>query len=206
MTANRMRFKLCPTCENPFSYEIGKGRDRKHCSDKCRTNHKVIRERFRYQQREVCKASGCDNKTRSKGADYCEMCYGRIRRTGNLNAPPPPRYRIETKDGYVLLQRPGHPIANHAGYIPEHRMLMYDRLGAGDHSCHWCGKVLEWKKICIDHIDNDRKNNNLTNLVVSCNHCNRIRGYISGFMKRIRPEVADEFLQSIKLRRKLTYG
>lgn len=40
-----------------------------------------------------------------------------------------------------------------------------------DHSCQFCGKFLPKRKIIIHHIDNDRTNNDLENLAVTCIKC-----------------------------------
>jgi hypothetical protein len=37
--------------------------------------------------------------------------------------------RIEDADGYVLLRRPEHPLANSGGYVREHRLVMEELLG-----------------------------------------------------------------------------
>lgn len=72
-----------------------------------------------------------------------------------------------------------HPIAMADGKIYTHRMVLYEKLGAGQHPCHWCGKHLVWvgagSKLVSDHLDANKWNNEPDNLVPACTHCNRAR-------------------------------
>ena len=77
--------------------------------------------------------------------------------------------------GYKLIYVKGHPLAMSQGRIYEHRYVLYEAIGDGPHPCHWCGTWLDWHKIDVDHLDDDRMNNRLENLVVSCRPCNRDR-------------------------------
>lgn len=83
------------------------------------------------------------------------------------------------KNGYIILTgHQDHPLASRVGQVSEHRKVLYDRIGDGSHSCYWCGKILQWggrEGIQADHLDGDRKNNEITNLVVSCDSCNKSR-------------------------------
>ena len=75
---------------------------------------------------------------------------------------------------------PDHPLVGKKGYVVEARMLLYDKIGPGVHACHWCGSPVEWSKnrktkrgnLIVDHADNDPLNNDLGNLVPSCQQCN----------------------------------
>ena len=60
-----------------------------------------------------------------------------------------------------------------------HRVTLYNRIGPGLHPCHWCGKEVEWTRgnngettLVVDHLDDNRQNNEPDNLVPSCNVCN----------------------------------
>lgn len=78
-----------------------------------------------------------------------------------------------------LHMQDDHPLARSGGLLGEHRKVLYDAIGAGPHPCHWCGKSLEWGGlggIVADHVDNDKLNNDPSNLVPSCNPCNTGRG------------------------------
>lgn len=85
--------------------------------------------------------------------------------------------------GYrALPSQWGHPLANSNGVVLEHRKVLYDAIGPGPHPCHWnhfssCGKTeLTWggiNGIQVDHLDGDKTNNDLANMVPSCLACNR---------------------------------
>lgn len=87
--------------------------------------------------------------------------------------------RTITVDGYVMLSgQTEHPLAR-SGDLLEHRKVLFDKLGPGEHPCHWCQKSLVWggvSGICADHLNDDRQDNDPDNLVPSCVHCNGKRG------------------------------
>lgn len=80
---------------------------------------------------------------------------------------------------------PDHPLRtnNKTGHVQAHRVALFDAIGPGEHPCHWCNRPLQWMKgrhpdaICVDHLDSNRRNNDPTNLVPSCNQCNRVRAF-----------------------------
>lgn len=103
---------------------------------------------------------------------FCSLqCAGMARRNGS----PTTRY--------AFVHRPDHPLWT-GQKIPEHRILLYDKLGPGPHPCHWCGEMVDWMpgnatrhgSLVVDHLDNDGRNNALENLVPSCHTCNVRRG------------------------------
>lgn len=73
---------------------------------------------------------------------------------------------------------PDHPIAPPGGILAVARIVLYDKIGPGEHSCHWCGRALQWttertpSTIFADHLDHDPTNDTAENLVPSCNSCN----------------------------------
>lgn len=86
---------------------------------------------------------------------------------------------ITSAGGYRMLTGQIHPLAR-GGEVMEHRKVLYDNIGPGPHECHWndrfgCGKTeLSWwgQGLVVDHLDENKLNNNLENLVPSCNMCN----------------------------------
>lgn len=75
-----------------------------------------------------------------------------------------------------------HPLASSVGVVAEHRAVMFEEIGWTPTLCQWgCGRLLTWtgvKKtgIRVDHLDADRRNNAIENLLVSCVGCNAQRG------------------------------
>jgi hypothetical protein len=78
---------------------------------------------------------------------------------------------------------PSHPIAPPSGVVAFSRLVLYEKIGAGTHPCHWCGAPVTWMPgaglakgaLLADHLDWDRNNDAPENLVPSCNHCNVTR-------------------------------
>lgn len=118
-------------------------------------------------------AEGCI-KTR-KGS-YCVMHRTRLWRTGSLELRAKPARRLPAAHGYMVVQAPGHPLAHASGSAYEHRIVLYAAIGAGRHPCCWCGRILEWTvDLHVDHLNFDRLNNAVSNLVPSCQACNTRR-------------------------------
>jgi hypothetical protein len=63
------------------------------------------------------------------------------------------RYRRLTTRGYVELWKPGHPMANKAGYLMEHRLVMAEHIG----------RMLEPGEV-VHHLNNVRTDNRIENL------------------------------------------
>jgi hypothetical protein len=93
-------------------------------------------------------------------------------------------------DRYLTHKRPkrslpDHPLAPQSGCLVLARVVLYAKIGPGQHPCHWCGRALEWRNIhnfeswgtalIADHIDGDTSNNDPSNLAPSCNRCNSTR-------------------------------
>lgn len=93
-----------------------------------------------------------------------------------------PSDKIKTRR---IAWAPNHPLATKNGYVSKARMVLYDAVGPGKHKCHWCGIEIEWvvlknhgttpNGIVADHVDNNWRNNDPQNLVVSCVGCNGVR-------------------------------
>jgi hypothetical protein len=94
----------------------------------------------------------------------------------------------------------GHPVCNADGIGLEHRVVLHDHIGAGEHPCHWCNKPVFWEikrgpsKLVVDHLDADKQNNKLLNLAPSCHSCNANRGL---FMNWVMKHRDDPFLAEL---------
>jgi hypothetical protein len=92
-----------------------------------------------------------------------------------------------------------HPTATGNGAAYLHRKVLYDAIGPGEHPCNWCGTIVEWfaqgeRKLVVDHLDNDKLNNERSNLVASCHRCNATRGL---FMSWVLKHQDDPFLLTL---------
>lgn len=76
-------------------------------------------------------------------------------------------------NGYIGVYRPGHPMAQTNGYVPEHRLVMAEHLGRN---------LLPSET--VHHLNGDRADNRIENLQlasgqhgpgqrVTCPHCGR---------------------------------
>lgn len=140
---------------------------------------------------DICGVEGCDRpRRRLKSGSrkrYCGAHCLRLAKHGDVLAHIPirakgPKGSISVgPGGYLVCRRPEHPLAGKGGRLYVHRMVMFDAIGPGTHPCHWCGKPVEWEidarrgGLQVDHLDGDRANNALTNLVPSCLPCNLAR-------------------------------
>lgn len=98
--------------------------------------------------------------------------------------------------GYITIRDKHHPLADGAGYVRKHRAVLYASIGPGTHKCHWCDRIVEWKKgrrpatvigaLVVDHLDRNTGNNDIGNLVPSCVGCNATRG-VCGRIKEGEP-------------------
>jgi hypothetical protein len=99
--------------------------------------------------------------------------------------------------GHVATQRrmiavKGHPLATRDdNRIFLYRYNLYEALGPGPHPCNWCGDTVEWIRgstrigaLVVDHLDGDHKNNEVSNLVPSCQPCNVLRGRVLAWEER----------------------
>lgn len=103
----------------------------------------------------MCQADDCEKKT-PRGGRYCPMHYWRLRKHGSLDLPerptkPPTRW--VTKWGYRHVYLPSHPMANSAGAVYEHRLVMAEHLGRN---------LLPSES--VHHVNGDRLDNRIENL------------------------------------------
>lgn len=125
----------------------------------------------------ICTADGCEDATRSPGAIHCEKHYMRMRRKGDLGLRQAKRV-LEQSQGYLIDYAPDHPMTTPGAtrYAYQHRKVYYDAHGEGPFQCHVCAAPLTWETLDIDHLDDNPKNNELSNLAPACPACNRARG------------------------------
>lgn len=141
---------------------------------------------------DVCQAPDCDRDP-DQGR-YCGMHRARLTRLGTLDLPARQKWYLDAA-GYVVVRRQGHPLADVRGWIREHRVALHDAVGPGEHPCHHCGQTVTWDKtypqhldgLVVDHLDEDKANNDPANLVPSCAPCNLAR---SSRWKKRRKESA----------------
>lgn len=121
-----------------------------------------------------CCVDGCDRDASYKEKQLCQMHYFRVWRNATTElVRPTAKPRIEDRRGYQFLHAPTHPLRSSGqSYVAEHRVLMYEKLGPGAMCCELCGVEMTWKTCQIDHIDENPRNNALSNLRPLCRRCN----------------------------------
>lgn len=135
-------------------------------------SHRKVRER--------CVVEGCEQWRDSHG--FCPKHLRRWKLYGDPLVTHRDTYvrngRIWlTPGGYEMTYEPEHPMAK-SRRVLVHRKVLYDAIGPGSHPCHHCGREVTWglkskrQRLEVDHLDGDRRNNDLSNLVPSCNTCN----------------------------------
>lgn len=80
--------------------------------------------------RKVCTFTGCGRPNYAHG--YCTMHAGRIKRNGDPSIVLVKGLvtgKTRTSDGYVVLNKKGHPNASLHGRLLEHRFVMAEHLG-----------------------------------------------------------------------------
>lgn len=133
--------------------------------------------------RQVCAFDGCAKWVESHG--WCATHWRRIQKHGDVTivlrgGKPRSGRRYVMKNGYINVYAPEHPlVANRkSGQVLEHRIVLYDTIGAGSHPCHSCGRTVSWfaesakDRLEVDHLDGVRSNNSPENLAATCPKCN----------------------------------
>ena len=126
----------------------------------------------------TCSVDGCEAEATRVGCGMCEKHYYRKRRQGTTDYVGQAIVgNRKHSGGYVLAPAPDHPMALGGYRAYEHRVVFYDNHGEGPFNCHWCGCVVTWGDMHVDHLDGVRDHNTIGNLVASCAICNQRRGH-----------------------------
>ena len=76
--------------------------------------------------------------------------------------------------GYILIKNKTHPFRVKGDYIREHRLAMEDWLKANDPASQYLieinGERYLKRDLVVHHIDHDKQNNNVQNLMIMSNH------------------------------------
>lgn len=137
-----------------------------------------------------CSAADCGREATRVRSGLCEKHYYRVRRRGKLTTlaeDTGQRPDLTHSHGYVLEHHPNHPIATQCqqSRVYQHRVRYYDAHGEGPFSCHWCGCQVTWSDMHVDHLNDVKSDNTITNLAATCAACNmgRAKGRVAATMR-----------------------
>lgn len=169
------RTRACKGCGNDFDYEVRPGMDRLYCSRRCADT--VRSQKWNERPKPDCTVDGCGKPAANLTCGFCHAHYARMRRKGHLDLAQPPRL-IGHSHGYKLLYAPKHALGTDCqqSRVYEHRAVYHAEHGDGPFDCYHCGVEVDWSNLHIDHLNDDRADNRLDNLVASCPTCNQKRG------------------------------
>lgn len=130
---------------------------------------------------DICSVVGCGRPYCARG--LCRLHHERVINSGSAGPASlliRPAGTGSITNGYLRLTMRDHPISSDAGLVLAHRLVLFEKIGPGEHPCNWCGTNVSWDKrhpldadgLTADHLDFDRLNNDPSNLVPSCGSCN----------------------------------
>lgn len=127
----------------------------------------------------TCISPDCASKSRTPQSELCPKHYHRRYRHGSAEMTSRSVSIHEAQGKYRIVEMPSHAVASPCGKAYEHRVVLYDSIGDGDHACHWCSSIVSWRLpstdpngLQVDHLNRVRDDNRLENLVPSCGKCN----------------------------------
>lgn len=124
---------------------------------------------------DTCSVSDCFAPAKKGKKGYCYKHYMRQYRNGTTDKLVVAKV-FEHSGGYLLEPARGHFLARGSSHAYAHRLRYHEQYGDGPFHCHWCKTVVTWSDLNIDHLDDNKKNNVISNLVASCPPCNKNRG------------------------------
>ena len=163
----------------------------------------IARRRARYGTLPKCATENCGGKATRVKSGLCEVCYCRVRRTGTVVRLPHKR-RYKTGAGYIKLLKPEHPLAESGGLVAEHRYVMFNLLGAAIQKCGWCGCCIDWSDVVVDHLNEQKDDNEPSNLMLACNDCNRARGAMMPFLRGLGEQSFEKLIEVMRAYRAKT--
>lgn len=113
---------------------------------------------------DTCVAPGCLKKRYVRnGSAHCPMHSWRLKKHGSYDLP------VRTAVPKYVEQ--AWYAKGHKEW--KHRTILRAVIGEAPHPCHWCNKMLSWGvDLFVDHVDENKLNNDPHNLVPSCHSCN----------------------------------